>query len=110
VFVHLPVGAYRHRPALPPFPTRRSSDLRKSCPAIPCSRAADATRAKSMPRPSSLTTICIRPPSLKAANLNLPMTFLPAAVRSSRSEEHTYELQSLAYLVCRLLLEKKKSL
>src|SRR6266545_8258722 len=28
---------------------------------------------------------------------------------SSRSEEHTSELQSLAYLVCRLLLEKKKN-
>src|SRR2546423_3394249 len=28
--------------------------------------------------------------------------------RRSRSEEHTSELQSLAYLVCRLLLEKKK--
>src|SRR5205823_10953031 len=27
--------------------------------------------------------------------------------RESRSEEHTSELQSLAYLVCRLLLEKK---
>src|SRR5205823_14773174 len=27
----------------------------------------------------------------------------------SRSEEHTSELQSLAYLVCRLLLEKKKT-
>src|SRR2546425_5943175 len=27
-----------------------------------------------------------------------------------RSEEHTSELQSLAYLVCRLLLEKKKNL
>src|SRR2546425_8903096 len=27
---------------------------------------------------------------------------------SLRSEEHTSELQSLAYLVCRLLLEKKK--
>ena len=26
---------------------------------------------------------------------------------SGRSEEHTSELQSLAYLVCRLLLEKK---
>src|SRR2546425_4661174 len=30
----------------------------------------------------------------------------PSANR--RSEEHTSELQSLAYLVCRLLLEKKK--
>src|SRR5687767_15186814 len=29
--------------------------------------------------------------------------------RRVRSEEHTSELQSLAYLVCRLLLEKKKN-
>src|SRR2546425_8179318 len=29
------------------------------------------------------------------------------ACRMPRSEEHTSELQSLAYLVCRLLLEKK---
>src|SRR2546423_9883064 len=28
----------------------------------------------------------------------------------NRSEEHTSELQSLAYLVCRLLLEKKKTI
>src|SRR2546425_8973884 len=32
---------------------------------------------------------------------------LPGAL-GDRSEEHTSELQSLAYLVCRLLLEKKK--
>src|SRR2546423_12135512 len=31
------------------------------------------------------------------------------AQRRRRSEEHTSELQSLAYLVCRLLLEKKKN-
>src|SRR2546425_3402691 len=31
-----------------------------------------------------------------------------SARRHLRSEEHTSELQSLAYLVCRLLLEKKK--
>src|SRR5687767_15377452 len=30
------------------------------------------------------------------------------AAEAARSEEHTSELQSLAYLVCRLLLEKKK--
>src|SRR5687767_15719312 len=30
-----------------------------------------------------------------------------AAAIARRSEEHTSELQSLAYLVCRLLLEKK---
>src|SRR5687767_9629960 len=33
--------------------------------------------------------------------------FIPH-VTMQRSEEHTSELQSLAYLVCRLLLEKKK--
>src|SRR3989441_5658466 len=32
------------------------------------------------------------------------------AADRSRSEEHTSELQSLAYLVCRLLLEKKKKI
>src|SRR5687767_15424082 len=32
-----------------------------------------------------------------------------AMAAALRSEEHTSELQSLAYLVCRLLLEKKKS-
>src|SRR5205823_8330085 len=35
-------------------------------------------------------------------------TRLRSPKRRSRSEEHTSELQSLAYLVCRLLLEKKK--
>src|SRR2546425_9464129 len=33
----------------------------------------------------------------------------PPAANPKRSEEHTSELQSLAYLVCRLLLEKKKT-
>src|SRR2546425_6643077 len=33
---------------------------------------------------------------------------VPNLVTENRSEEHTSELQSLAYLVCRLLLEKKK--
>src|SRR6266404_9072542 len=32
----------------------------------------------------------------------------PVSGGTERSEEHTSELQSLAYLVCRLLLEKKK--
>src|SRR3712207_7354645 len=31
------------------------------------------------------------------------------AVNEARSEEHTSELQSRQYLVCRLLLEKKKN-
>src|SRR5205823_7041359 len=49
------------------------------------------------------------PPQLR---LGTEETILSAKIReirshsSSRSEEHTSELQSLAYLVCRLLLEK----
>src|SRR2546425_8823514 len=34
---------------------------------------------------------------------------IPNVLGEDRSEEHTSELQSLAYLVCRLLLEKKKT-
>src|SRR5205823_13735529 len=36
-----------------------------------------------------------------------PKFGVPQLVQARRSEEHTSELQSLAYLVCRLLLEKK---
>src|SRR3989441_8982477 len=67
-----------------------------------------------------LGTTARRKPSA-AASFNLSSS--PATARTSpvsptsprtttspgtRSEEHTSELQSLAYLVCRLLLEKKK--
>src|SRR2546425_7069383 len=38
----------------------------------------------------------------------LPADFRLHVAADPRSEEHTSELQSLAYLVCRLLLEKKK--
>src|SRR2546425_2433633 len=41
-----------------------------------------------------LYVVCVSPDTIEATAL--------------RSEEHTSELQSLAYLVCRLLLEKKK--
>src|ERR1041384_8773204 len=41
----------------------------------------------------------IRPPHARRAT---------GSTTTCRSEEHTSELQSLAYLVCRLLLEKKK--
>src|SRR2546425_9725039 len=36
------------------------------------------------------------------------VTHWAGEIAPTRSEEHTSELQSLAYLVCRLLLEKKK--
>src|SRR2546425_3889636 len=45
----------------------------------------------------------LMPSSRDDAGMTPPKVAIP-----SRSEEHTSELQSLAYLVCRLLLEKKK--
>src|SRR2546423_8641753 len=39
-----------------------------------------------------------------------PRRAIRKAITDERSEEHTSELQSLAYLVCRLLLAKKKRL
>src|SRR2546425_5304903 len=41
-------------------------------------------------------------------NARVKTTSAPEHSALTRSEEHTSELQSLAYLVCRLLLEKKK--
>src|SRR2546425_1570281 len=46
------------------------------------------------------------PPSPPAPSKTAPTP--PTVAKATRSEEHTSELQSLAYLVCRLLLEKKK--
>src|SRR3712207_8866993 len=48
--------------------------------------------------------------SLEAAAVDAAFEHRPVGeeVRVARSEEHTSELQSRQYLVCRLLLEKKK--
>src|SRR5687767_15358968 len=50
------------------------------------------------------------PSRSRTARLGAPASGSPGRSGSprQRSEEHTSELQSLAYLVCRLLLEKKK--
>src|SRR2546425_8868860 len=50
------------------------------------------------------------PAGTPPAIVNRLSTVLAKVLREPaiRSEEHTSELQSLAYLVCRLLLEKKK--
>src|SRR2546425_1643377 len=48
-----------------------------------------------------------RPRALYSAKAPVRVSSRPIRLRS---EEHTSELQSLAYLVCRLLLEKKKKL
>src|SRR2546425_3608737 len=46
---------------------------------------------------------------LEQAMVDSLRALFPGSTRDHvRSEEHTSELQSLAYLVCRLLLEKKK--
>src|SRR3712207_8162793 len=55
------------------------------------SQALRRRRARSSPKPSQSATRCESPRPPRA-----------------RSEEHTSELQSRQYLVCRLLLEKKK--
>src|SRR5205823_14522114 len=46
--------------------------------------------------------------SLIRLALEAGFTIGETRLERERSEEHTSELQSLAYLVCRLLLEKKK--
>src|SRR2546425_8022347 len=54
-----------------------------------------------------------RGPRLVEARVDAPRgrVHVPGqGVHVGRSEEHTSELQSLAYLVCRLLLEKKKKI
>src|SRR2546425_3549715 len=46
--------------------------------------------------------------AVEAHGGDLMVDDLKSAEPDDRSEEHTSELQSLAYIVCRLLLEKKK--
>src|SRR4051794_41249987 len=65
----------------------------------------------------SLTIVCRSPMTRIAPELfvslprkKLPSTRLSFPCRNVRSEEHTSELQSPVHLVCRLLLEKKKSI
>src|SRR3712207_8809517 len=60
---------------------------------------------RSVPPPAS-------PPPETSARASAPAGSAPLPrrpSRSRRSEEHTSELQSRQYLVCRLLLEKKKT-
>src|SRR2546425_8431132 len=51
---------------------------------------------------------CVRILGRSAHRLELSVDAAAGLHGDNRSEEHTSELQSLAYLVCRLLLEKKK--
>src|SRR3712207_9503196 len=69
--------------------------------ALPISRAtaSTATSATTTSSAAAATTRCAAPQA---------PTTCSAAKATTRSEEHTSELQSRQYLVCRLLLEKKK--
>src|SRR5207249_12096989 len=91
------------------FPTRRSSDLNDFCFIF------FFTLLAVMPRNFSgrtYATAVTKPQSSSTANSDL-RSGRSSGYSSwfhSRSEEHTSELQSRFDLVCRLLLEKKKSL
>src|SRR2546425_893195 len=57
-----------------------------------------------------MATKLVVEPVFEADFLPVSYGFRPKRSATERSEEHTSELQSLAYLVCRLLLEKKNLL
>src|SRR5947209_13914854 len=69
-----------------------------------CWSAASNFFASSGPKAS----FSISSPTAASQGLKVTLTSPDAAV-GERSEEHTSELQSRQYLVCRLLLEKKKN-
>src|SRR2546423_3467703 len=62
------------------------------------------TLFRSIREPSGIALIWSTISWTVCATIGIPIV----AQTVQRSEEHTSELQSLAYLVCRLLLEKKK--
>src|SRR3712207_7932141 len=68
--------------------------------ALPICRSPEPRRRPSRPRE--------RMPAMSATGASM-RTATAGAVFVARSEEHTSELQSRQYLVCRLLLEKKNN-
>src|SRR5205814_10387750 len=91
----------RHRPALPSFPTRRSSDLAGALAAAQ-EPHADAPDRVAVEVDDGVVGADDYPVGARAGQVG----FQTHRARD-RSEEHTSELQSLRHLVCRLLLEKK---
>src|SRR5205823_12419875 len=99
---------YRHHRYLHSFPTRRSSDLTASASWWPIRSTCSGPDAGT----SWLSQSQNAPTQTNAARFGKGISTLDTVQELGRalkrSEEHTSELQSLAYLVCRLLLEKKK--
>src|SRR3712207_8236764 len=90
------------------FPYTNALPISKRLPALPAGVTLDMIRAgDSVYRGKGGCVTCHGPDAFGMPNsgsgLTLGLNFIPA-----RSEEHTSELQSRQYLVCRLLLEKKK--
>src|SRR5207244_12135991 len=96
-------AAHRH---LHSFPTRRSSDLGGRL-GLPRARAPLGSHGHSGLRASVIPGLAPGVSRLPDLGFLLHRFFLSS--HASRSEEHTSELQSPDHLVCRLLLEKKKS-
>src|SRR3712207_8453970 len=93
------------RSTLFPYTTlfRSAADLRGGGP--PCAARRSAPRRD---RASEHVGTARDPVGLEPAVAPLAVE-QPSDDRAERSEEHTSELQSRQYLVCRLLLEKKKT-
>src|SRR5688500_19957315 len=94
-----------HNRALPSFPTRRSSDLLRQCDETPPTPWCEVGDLASGEQTRVVFTLTSYRPSVVAATI----TTTTASTEALRSEEHTSELQSPCNLVCRLLLEKKKT-
>src|SRR5690606_41696231 len=89
-----------YHPALPSFPTRRSSDLERLFKMTDFSRDESVRRFARQLRRMGVDD-ALRERGAKHGDTVRLLGF--------RSEEHTSELQSRENLVCRLLLEKKKN-
>src|SRR5437016_11299784 len=100
--------SYADHQDLHSFPTRRSSDL--------CRSTSSGAMYDGVPRmlPGSVPTappVILQIPKSRIFTKSsaVPLSPVTPVARNTRSEEHTSELQSLTNLVCRLLLEKKKT-
>src|SRR5205823_14157450 len=97
-----------HRPEPHPSPTRRSSDLFASeLDRRPGVALGDEPRLEGERRPELPGDELQVGRGARVVELDQHLAGGDSAALGGRSEEHTSELQSLAYLVCRLLLEKK---